>query len=400
MIALLNFAALPPEINSARMYSGAGSAPLLAAASAWKGLAAELRVTELLYTSVLMALTSEEWHGWAAKAMVAAATPYVAWLSIAAGQAEQTALQVEDAVARYEAAFADTVSPQAIAANRAQLVTLIATNVLDLNAPKIAAIEAQYHEMWSQDAAVMYGYASSSAAAATQLNPFTEPQQTTDLTGLAAQSAAVAQASGEAAGSQQLTLSQLVAAIPNALQGLASSAPLQQSVPLSSLVTGDILSWLKTLWDEWGPNADIWNTLASSGFLLPSNIVSPFLGLLSGAAVANTVAADETLETGISGVADTIRAPLGSTGGLMAASAGNASLLGKLAVPPSWTAVAPPTSPLGSALGGTPMVAPPPAMAAGMPGVPLGSTVGQGFGRAVPQYGFRPTFVARPPAAG
>ncbi|NKE28150.1 hypothetical protein FVP32_18575, partial [Mycobacterium tuberculosis] len=38
--------------------------------------------------------------------------------------------------------------------------------------------------------------------------------------------------------------------------------------------------------------------------------------------------------------------------------------------------------------------------AAGMPGMPFGTMGGQGFGRAVPQYGFRPNFVARPPAAG
>lgn len=74
--------------------------------------------------------------------------------------------------------------------------------------------------------------------------------------------------------------------------------------------------------------------------------------------------------------------------------------VGTLSVPPSWTAAAPLASPLGSALGGTPMVAPPPAVAAGMPGMPFGTMGGQGFGRAVPQYGFRPNFVARPPAAG
>jgi len=38
MTAGLDFALLAPEINSARMYSGAGSAPMVAAASAWKTL--------------------------------------------------------------------------------------------------------------------------------------------------------------------------------------------------------------------------------------------------------------------------------------------------------------------------------------------------------------------------
>lgn len=41
----------------------------------------------------------------------------------------------------------------------------------------------------------MYGYAGASAAA-TQLTPFTEPVQTTNASGLAAQSAAIAHATG------------------------------------------------------------------------------------------------------------------------------------------------------------------------------------------------------------
>lgn len=46
------------------------------------------------------------------------------------------------------------------------------------------------------------------------------------------------------------------------------------------------------------------------------------------------------------------------------------------------------------------MIAPPPAVAAGMPGVPLGAMGANGMSRNTPQYGFRPTFVAHPPAAG
>lgn len=39
---MVGFAWLPPETNSLRMYLGAGSRPLLAAAGAWDGLAEEL----------------------------------------------------------------------------------------------------------------------------------------------------------------------------------------------------------------------------------------------------------------------------------------------------------------------------------------------------------------------
>ncbi|WP_263988157.1 PPE family protein, partial [Mycobacterium conspicuum] len=36
---VLDFARLPPEINSARIFAGAGSGPLHVAATAWDGLA-------------------------------------------------------------------------------------------------------------------------------------------------------------------------------------------------------------------------------------------------------------------------------------------------------------------------------------------------------------------------
>jgi PPE-repeat protein len=421
MTAALDFAMLPPEINSGRMYSGAGSGPMLAAASAWNGLAAELRATALSYGSVLSELTSEEWHGPASAAMAAAATPYVAWMSSTAAQAEQTAAQAEAAAAAYEAAFAATVPPPVIAANRAQLMGLIATNILGQNTAAIAATEARYMEMWAQDAGAMYGYAGSSAVA-TQLTPFTEPQQTTSPGGLMAQSAAVAQAASTPAGTQQSTLSQLVSALPNALQGLASpSSSSSQTTGLGGILdllggfnpfapgSANDTTGLDGLLNLVGGentavgqflNANIWNTIFSSGFYMPSNTMAPFLSLLGAQAAGNAVG-DAAGQAATGAIGEALAGPVGGIGGVgnaVSAGLGHAPMIGALSVPPTWTAPAPLAGPLASTLGGTPMV-PPPAMAAGMPPVPMGMGA-QTYGRAVPQYGFRPTFVARPPAAG
>jgi PPE-repeat protein len=156
---------------------------------------------------------------------------------ISPSQAEQTANQARAAAAAFEAAFAATVPPPVIAANRSLLSFLIATNILGQNTLAIAATEAQYAEMWAQDAAAMYSYAGSSAAAAT-LSPFTPPQQTTNPAGLAAQGSAVAQTTNAgAATNMQAALAQLTSTVPTALQGLAS--------PLSSTsVTADAMTLL------------------------------------------------------------------------------------------------------------------------------------------------------------
>ena len=101
----MDFGGLPPEINSARMYAGPGLGSMLAAASAWDGLAAELRSTASSYGSVITELTDESWVGPSSTSMAAAAAPYVAWLNAAAGGAEQTAAQARSAASAYQAAF-------------------------------------------------------------------------------------------------------------------------------------------------------------------------------------------------------------------------------------------------------------------------------------------------------
>jgi PPE-repeat protein len=202
----MDFALLPPEVNSGRIYVGPGSGPMLAAASAWDGLATELHTAATSYESVISELSAGPWLGAASAAMTGAAGPYVAWMRSTATQAEQTAIQAKAAAAAYEVTFAAMVPPPVIEANRALLQALIATNLLGQNTPAIAATETLYAEMWAQDATAMYGYAGASASATT-LPPFTPAPQTT--TG------------ASAAASTQTAASQVAS---TALQGLTSTA--------------------------------------------------------------------------------------------------------------------------------------------------------------------------------
>lgn len=172
---MTDFAFLPPEVNSGRMYSGPGSGSLLAAAASWDSLAAELETTAQSCQAVLSTLNTLHWHGPASAAMTAAAVPYLGWLQATAGQTRHTAMQVRAAAAAYELAHAMTVPPPVVAANRVQLAALIATNFFGQNTAAIAATEAQYVEYWAQDAAAMYEYAAGSAAAS-ELTPFTSPR--------------------------------------------------------------------------------------------------------------------------------------------------------------------------------------------------------------------------------
>ncbi len=172
-----SFAAQPPEVISGQMYSGPGADPLFAAAAAWTGLATEMHAAASSYAAALSGL-SGGWQGPSAAAMAAAAAPYVTWMSTTAAQAEATSVAARSAASAYESAFAGVVPPPAIAANRSLLASLVASNLLGQNSTEIAAVEAEYGRMWSQDVAAMLGYAGASAAAA-NLTAFAEPPQTT-----------------------------------------------------------------------------------------------------------------------------------------------------------------------------------------------------------------------------
>jgi PPE-repeat protein len=250
----MDFALLPPEINSGRIYAGPGSGPIMAVAAAWDALAEDLYATGNSDQTVISELTGQAWSGPAAAAMAGAAAPFTAWTAATAAQAQQAATQARAAAAAYEAAFALTVPPPVITANRSLLQALVATNFFGQNLPSIAATEADYAEMWTQDATAMYGYASASAAAST-LTPFTEPQPVTNPAGLAAQAAAVAHAAGMPAGTVNTQavvsgMSRLLSAVPGTLQQLAQGTASGVSTSeggLSSLLATSPLEYLALL---------------------------------------------------------------------------------------------------------------------------------------------------------
>lgn len=408
----MDYGALPPEVNSGRMYVGAGAGPMLAAAAAWDGLAADLYSTAASYSSAISDVTGV-WMGPASTSMAAAAAPYAAWLSATATQAQQTGVQAKAAAAAYEAAFAMTVPPPVVAANRAQLMTLVATNFFGQNLPAIAATETHYAEMWAQDAAAMYGYAAASGGASA-LTTFDEPPPTTNPAGQAGQAAAVAHAAENAAGTNAQS-------VPSTLQALAlpTSSSGTSTGPGGLAGTGSIL---QQLLGESGSGAGSGASAGKLGDFMRSLFLVPlksayyqmgdydhFMKLWEGLLPSSAASKGAEAAAGAPGLSG-LGGILGGSGpvsagaapGAVSAGAGQAGAVGSLSVPRSWAAAAPAAS----------LTSPAPPVTTAAPGdqakgllrgIPLtGTGAGQrAAGGAIGQrYGFRHAVMARPLAGG
>ncbi|OBH41869.1 PPE family protein [Mycobacterium mantenii] len=394
----MDWAFLPPEINSTRMYTGPGLASLLAAAGSWDAVSAELASTAESYESVLAGLDLQ-WRGPAAASMASAAARYMGWLQAAAEQTKQTAMQARTAAAAYEQAYAMTVPPPVIAANRTLLASLVATNIVGQNTAAIADTEAQYADFWAQDAAAMAGYSVSSTAATTQLPRFATANKTTNESGVSAQNAAVATANTNAG---------VTKAAAQTFSPLSTSQ-LQTTAGNTYNISGDYYD-LSTAASANGNAFRVLDAIQGTGlgFSAPYNMeqfVSGIigaennLGILAkpGAAAANLAPAlaAPTLRGATSG--------LGGGLGNVTATLSHAGTIGPMSVPASWAA---PTSthisPLEPA-GFTTLPGTEEPMASGYPGYPgmPGGGAARSAGAGVPpRYGVRLTVMPRPPAAG
>ena len=402
---MAEFAAFPPEINSGLMYAGPGAGPMIAVGAAWDALADELYLAAGAYGSVVSDLASS-WLGPSSVSMAAAAATYVSWISATAVQAQQTAAQAMAAVAAYEAAFGMTVPPPEIAANRALLLALVATNFFGQNTPAIMATEALYVEMWAQDAAAMDGYAGA-ASAASALTPFTTPLPTTNPSGLAGMATAVTQAAGTSAGTGAQTVSPLSsAAVPGALQGLASTMSSSSSTsPLSSLTTLTSSTAVTSETSVVSGAASSASMFTSGASMLGSAgpLMNAF-GPATGTFAQSFQMSGSAMSTGVGSGAGALSSP-GIGGTAATATAGRAASLGALSVPQGWTSAAPAFSHVASALpAGGPRVASPdvPANPSSPMGVPPANSAQRG-GVSSPlraRYNFRPAMVQRPVYAG
>jgi len=333
----MDFALLPPEVNSARMYAGAGSGPMLAAATAWDALAAELQSTASSYQSAITGLIAGPWLGPSAASMAAAAAPYVAWIRSTAAQAEQTANQATAAAAAYDAAFAETVPPPVVAANRSLLMALVATNFFGQNTPAIAVTETQYAEMWAQDAAAMYGYAGASTSA-TSVTPFTLPPSSTNAGGQAGQAAAVTQATGTSVGNAQGVVSsvqQTFSAVPTALSSLA--APAQAVTPLDLI---NLLGSLSGIFVDPELSAAGLGVDAGVGITaLPYDVAGYYVGIHTDDIVSGWAG----IETwpGSAPVPPSPFPVITNLGSPVSAGMGEANMIGRMSVPAAWASAAP-----------------------------------------------------------
>jgi PPE-repeat protein len=340
---MLDFGAFPPEYNSGRMYVGAGSGPLLAAAAAWDELAAELQTTGASYNSTIETLATGPWTGPSSMAMAAAAAPYVAWIHATGAQAEEAGAQAKLAAGAYEAAFAATVPPPVIAANRALLATLIATNILGQNTPAIAATEAHYMEMWAQDAAAMYAYAASSASAS-QLTAFAEPPRTTNESAGPTQAAATAQSSAQSGSNTASQLSQLSTMQP-AVQTVTNASSTTTTASGSTLTLPSAVTNWNEFWSvATGPfSPQSWSSIPGGPFL---SFGQAYAWGQNGQGAAAYLAGPKAisgalapLTSGPTAVKPMLSSAVGA--GQVSGSMGKAALVGSMSVPQGWTEAAP-----------------------------------------------------------
>lgn len=387
---MIDFGLLPPEITSALIHSGPGASSLIGAAGGWQELSIELEQAASSYSSALSALAAT-WRGPSSMAMLQAFEPYLAWLRTTAQQCQEIATSVETVTAAFELTHWTVVHPSVVAANRARLAVLLATNFFGINAPAIAETEAEYNAMWVNNSTAMYRYGATSLSAI-RLPQFSSPPPVADPS--AVTQATVAPA---ATGTTQSTVNALAASSGSLTGPTLDELGVTPFDPLSG--------WF--LYDStWG-----WQFIAG-GF--PVNLLS-YLAQVSAAQSLSSVSADigQGLAEGGAALASadaTLVNSLSAGGSALAprGAMGASVLIGKLSMPPAVVGMLPGAQPpvqLASAVSALPSGA---GQTPGLPMVParppLGAPGGRGDGRDYDDIEIGAelpgTVMKRPPSGG
>jgi PPE-repeat protein len=389
-----DFAARPPEVNSTMVYSGAGAGPLTAAAATFGTLSSELSTNAAAYESIISQLTGTDWTGPSSAAAATSAQQNIDWLNTTSVQLQEAAAKATASAAAYEAAFAATIPPPVVLANRAQLAALVATNILGQNTPAIAANEALYGEFWAQDATALTTYAANAAAAA-QVTPLVEPTQSTNPGGTGAQAAAVSSAANSNASNSGLN------GLLQGLQSTASSAatPAASTAAASAAATSPLYGAMQQLFGVPFISNSI-NTINVTGswFLFIGMSAIPLLShFVAGAPFGFTMSDTTPLGAGL-GFGTTLAGATSAGGAGTLAGMGTAAEVGGLSVPAGWSAAAPGAAATEATLAGSGWTAAADEAATGMGGggmngvmpgmASAGGKSGMGFGG--PRYGVKP----------
>jgi PPE-repeat protein len=250
----MDFWMLPPEATSALIHAGPGAWSWIAAAGAWQELSAELEQSAAGYSAEL-AWLSTTYHGPSSLVMAQAFEPYLAWLRTTAQQCQEIATSVEVMTAAFELTHWTVVHPSLVAANRARLAMLLATNFFGINYPAIAETEAEYNAMWVNNSAALVRYAATSASTV-RPPQFSSPPPVSDPSAATRQAAMVPATTTANTGTQTATT------LSGTTQNLATSTAVGFD-PNSG--------WFK-YWSSWANQF-----FAASGF--PINLLGVFAQL-------------------------------------------------------------------------------------------------------------------------
>jgi PPE-repeat protein len=378
----MSFCVIPPEINSALMFSGAGSGPLLEASAAWNSLATDLESTATQYQTLVTNLVTGSWLGPSSAQMASATAPYIAWLQGTAATAAQTGAQAQAAAGAYQSAYASMVPLPVIEANRTELATLVSNNFLGQNTGAIATNEAEYLDMWIQDALAMDTYQVNSQAASALPAHSAAPQ-------VASGAVPAAAAAATPAASSSTVATGLLGDVADLFGASSAGAP-------ASLGSADIVSWLGTVATSVAANP--------SAALLPVQ-ATYYMGMLGSTParmfMSSGSSASSSAGSTLASTSDTLMANVGkfvddkmanvmggvgnqlrTWGSAISASLASSHHVGGLSVPNAWHGLAPEMSRAAPVLPATSVAAP--QMTHGLPSSPfsqglMGALAGRGM---------------------